>query len=236
MDSQTLIPRTVELGPGVSARVVAAARVSFANTDIAALRPTLQAFFKTISVAILKQVDELTMISLEALRQAILKFGITAEHQVGWGVVANPSRLGRSRMFDAIVKFREQGAWSVTPHFIPHSLLHSMSGLLSQALGITGPNMGVGGVPDSQEDLCVSMASWIAGRDTTGGWLIWAEWLNPELAEAQVFAVEQCECEDPSLGARAQTEFSEHERQAKDVFAHPIGWKALQQVFNGVNQ
>ncbi len=42
-------------------------------------------------------------------------------------------------------RFRSEGVWGVSPHLIPHYALHSPAGTLSLALGIHGPNLGVGG-------------------------------------------------------------------------------------------
>ncbi|WP_020470266.1 hypothetical protein [Zavarzinella formosa] len=171
------MPTVVNLAPGVPVRVAAVGRVICPVSEIPSLRAPLQQFFgDKISVSILKQADELTLFSLAALRSAIIQYGITKEQQAGWGVAANPCLPGRNRMKDSLEKYHAQGAWSVSPHYIPHCLLHSLSGLLSQALGINGPNMGIGGVPGTQEDVCLGMASWIAGGDVTGGWMVWANW------------------------------------------------------------
>ena len=211
MQTPVPLPAVVRLAPGVSARVVAVARVTRAGADIAALRGPLQQFFgNTVSVGILKQCDDLVLLSLTALRDAITAFGITPERQAGWGVVANPRRAGQARMTETITKFLTNGAWSVSPHVIPHCLLHSLSGILSQALALNGPNMGVGGVPDTEEDVCLGMAAWLAGEDATGGWMVWAGWQNdnPEgpdaVGEALVAAVEYTgEPADGETGWRA---------------------------------
>ena len=220
MDAPSPEPVLLSLAPGVSVRVVAAGRVACPVAEIPNLRAPLQQFFgDKISVSILKQADELTLFSLTALRSAIIRHQLTAEQQAGWGVAANPCLPGRLRMADTIAKYHEQGAWSVTPHFIPHCLLHSLSGLLSQALALNGPNMGIGGVPGTEEDVCLGMASWIAGGDVTGGWMIWANWRDDISSGPDIIG------EALVLGVVPADEAAPGE----------TGWKAISRVFAGVS-
>ena len=89
-----------------------------------------------------------------------------------WGVVASPSYPGRRRLAEIIAKFRADGPWTVTPHYIPHAILHSMPGLLTQALRLHGPAVGVGGTPGAEDDVLRAAAAWLAGGDLPGVWLV----------------------------------------------------------------
>jgi hypothetical protein len=97
-------------------------------------------------------------------------------------------------MVDTLTRFREKGAWGVTPHFIPHSLLHSGAGLLGQAFGLHGPGAGVAGTPGAEGDVLRAAAAWLAGGDLPGAWLVWSWWACESLvpgppAEALAAAV-----------------------------------------------
>jgi hypothetical protein len=170
----------VELAGGVTARVVAAARVRMPGQDLPGLRDRLAAAFPTtLGTGTLKQCDELTLVAIEAVRRATATVpGPTAE----WGVAAGVRTPGRRRMTDTLARFRDKGAWGVTPHFIPHSLLHSAAGLVGQAFGLHGPAAGVGGTPGSEADVLRAAAAWLAGGDLPGAWLVWAGWATESLA------------------------------------------------------
>ena len=62
-----------------------------------------------------------------------------------WGILAASRFLGRSSLVVALDRFRSEGVWGVSPHLIPHYALHSPAGTLSLALGVHGPNLGIGG-------------------------------------------------------------------------------------------
>lgn len=220
MDTPIHEPVLLSLAPGVAVRVVAIGRIVSPVAELAASRPSLQQFFgEKISSSILKQADELTLLSLAALRNAITEYKLTPEQQAGWGVAANPCMPGRLRMPDTLSKFHEQGAWAVTPHFIPHCLLHSLSGLLSQALGLNGPNMGIGGVPGTEEDICLGMASWIMGGDVAGGWMVWAFWRDDLAADGNYVG------EAIVLGVVPSAEPAKPE----------TGWNAVRRLIDGVS-
>ncbi|HJZ57318.1 MAG TPA: hypothetical protein VKE74_20285, partial [Gemmataceae bacterium] len=65
------VSKLVELAPGVTARLVAAASVLIASEDLPGLRDRLAtAFPTTLGVGTLKQCDELTLVAIEAVRRA----------------------------------------------------------------------------------------------------------------------------------------------------------------------
>ena len=98
-----------------------------------------------ISTSSLRQSDEQTIAALKAIGEAIADSPLQDQSLTDWGVIAAPRFLGRVMMGQVLPKFRQEGAWGVSPHLIPHRSLHSMSGTLSQVLGMRGPNFGVGG-------------------------------------------------------------------------------------------
>jgi hypothetical protein len=157
------------LAPGVAARVVAIGHIRISPADLPTLRQSLAGTFSaTLSSSTLKQADDQTVAALAAMLRASAQTVGTDE----WGVVACPCYPGRKRLTEIIAKFRADGPWSVTPHYIPHALLHSMPGLLTQALKLHGPAVGVGGTPGADGDALCAAAAWLAGGDAPGVWLV----------------------------------------------------------------
>src|SRR5262249_9693054 len=88
--------------------------------------------------------------------------------------------LGRASTAAVIQRFAQEGAWGVSPHHIPHRSLHSLSGTVSQALEIHGPNYGVGGGPNSAAEVLLAAAAMLADRKVPGVWVVLTGW-DPEL-------------------------------------------------------
>jgi hypothetical protein len=128
----------------------------------------------------LKHSDEQTVCGLAAVFQAI------HEHQLGdtdfsnWGVLAGPLFLGRNTVGAALARFAAEGAWGVSPHLIPHRSLHSLSGTVSHALKIHGPNYGVGGGPGAVSEALLNAAALLHGQRLPGVWLVLTQ-MDPEL-------------------------------------------------------
>jgi hypothetical protein len=102
-----------------------------------------------LPVGFLKQSDEQTVACLAAIFEALAQAGMPADSLDDWGVLASPRFLSRSVLAGALSRFKEEGAWGVSPHLIPHRSLHSLSGTLSHALKMHGPNFGVGEVGEA---------------------------------------------------------------------------------------
>jgi hypothetical protein len=128
----------------------------------------------------LKHADEQTVVGLCAVYRAIHEAGLSATCFRDWGIVAAPRFLGRSTMAAAVQRFAVEGAWGVSPHLIPHRSLHSVSGTISQALKIHGPNFGVG---ESAEILLAATAL-LHGKRLPGVWVV-LTCLEPELPPDQ---------------------------------------------------
>lgn len=131
-------------------------------------------------VSFLKHADEQTVVGLCAVYQAIHKGGLQKTCFCDWGVVAAPRFLGRPAMAAALQRFAVEGAWGVSPHLIPHRSLHSLSGTISQALKIHGPNFGAGGGPNAPTEALLAATALLVGRRLPGVWVV-LTCLDPEL-------------------------------------------------------
>jgi hypothetical protein len=119
----------------------------------------------------LKHVDEQTLVGLAAVFQAIQAYGLDIDFR-DWGVLGAPRFLGRPTMAVALERFLAEGAWGVSPHLIPHRSLHSLSGTVSQALKIHGPNFGVGGGPGGAAEGVLAAAALLVRKQLPGVWLV----------------------------------------------------------------
>lgn len=183
------MPPIVTLELGVCATLWGAARCVLTDAQLSTCREPLSKAFPALSTSTLKQADEQTLTALMAIHQ--LRQGSSLPTEATWGVLACPQRPGRKRLTETLTKFRTQGAWSTSPHVIPHTLLHSISGLISQALGTHGPNLGVGGVPGAEDQVLTAATAWLGGNDAQGVWLIWVQPRSGDGCEARVALVER---------------------------------------------
>ncbi len=129
--------------------------------------------------SLLKHADEQTVAGLCAVYQAIVRAGWQGACFRDWGVVAAPRFLGRPAMVAALQRFAAEGAWGVSPHLIPHRSLHSVSGTISQALQIHGPNFGVGGGPGGPLEGLLAATALLIGKQLPGVWMV-LTCLSPE--------------------------------------------------------
>jgi hypothetical protein len=130
-----------------------------------------------VPASLLKHADEQTLVSLAAVLRALPR--LNGAPLTDWGVLAAPRFVGRQMFILALQKFCEEGAWGVSPHLIPHRSLHSISGTISQALKIHGPNYGVGNGPAGASEGVLAAAALVAGGDLPGVWLVLSGW-SPE--------------------------------------------------------
>ena len=132
-----------------------------------------------LPASFLKHADEQTVAGLCSVYQAIDRAGLQACCFRDWGVVAGPRFLGRPTMAAALQRFAAEGAWGVSPHLIPHRSLHSISGTVSQALRIHGPNFGVGGGPGGTIEVLLAATALLEGKRLPGVWMV-LTCLDPE--------------------------------------------------------
>lgn len=128
----------------------------------------------------LKHADEQTVAGLCAVYQAIQNGDLHTTDFRDWGVLAAPRFLGRPAMAAALQRFAAEGAWGVSPHLIPHRSLHSISGTVSQALKIHGPNFGVGGGPAGSVEVLLAATALLERKHLPGVWVV-LTCLDPEL-------------------------------------------------------
>jgi hypothetical protein len=130
--------------------------------------------------AFLKHADEQTVLGLAAVYHAIHDHHLNPPF-TAWAVLAAPRFLGRPTMAAALQRFAAEGAWGVSPHLIPHRSLHAMSGTVSQALKIHGPNFGVGGGPCAAAEVLLAAAALLERQNVPGVWVVLSG-LDPESA------------------------------------------------------
>ncbi|MCI0460581.1 MAG: hypothetical protein L0Z62_26810 [Gemmataceae bacterium] len=125
-----------------------------------------------LAPTLLKNADEQTVAGLAAVSEAVRASGLRGHELSGWGVVAAPRFLGRSVMGHVLHRFREEGAWGISPHIIPHRSLHAVSGTVSQILKLHGPNIGVGGGPGAESEALLTAAALLSDGMLPGVWVI----------------------------------------------------------------
>ncbi|MCE9531423.1 MAG: hypothetical protein K8T89_09930 [Planctomycetes bacterium] len=148
----------------------------------------------------LKLVDDQSLVALLAMRRALDEANGSIPDLADWGLVAAPRTLGRRKIADAIGKYRSQGAWSISPHLIPHVSLHSLAGLLSQGLRLHGPNFGAGGPKGSEAEAVRAAVALLVGEELPGVWIVFTGWDRELLVEGDGV------CQAAVLGIRTQGE------------------------------
>jgi hypothetical protein len=126
----------------------------------------------------LKHADEQTVAALAAVAAA-LRDGALPGPFTDWGAVAGPRFAGRTMVTWQVPRFLAEGAWGVSPHAIPHHSLHAVSGTLSQALKLRGPNFGAGGGPGADVEALLAAVALVEGMGLPGVWLACTR-LTPE--------------------------------------------------------
>jgi hypothetical protein len=125
-----------------------------------------------LPAAFWKHADEQTVVGLTAVFDAIRQHQLDPGSFSDWGILAAPRFLGRAALAVALNRFTLEGAWGISPHLIPHRSLHSISGTVSQALKIQGPNFGVGGGPNAAGEALLVAGGMIADERLPGVWVI----------------------------------------------------------------
>jgi hypothetical protein len=121
----------------------------------------------------LKHVDDQTVVGLSAIYHASAGHGLQDVCLAEWGVLAAPRFLARALMIPNLRRFVAEGAWGVSPHMIPHRSLHSLSGTLSHALKMHGPNFGVGGGHQGAIEVLPVAAAMLQRQRLPGLWVVW---------------------------------------------------------------
>jgi hypothetical protein len=160
--------------------VVAVGQVSAGPTEIASLRRQPDATGRVqFSPPFLKHSDEQTVVGLAALFRAVDSGNLSIADMSLWGVVAAPRHMGRVATAAILERTFREGALAASPLIIPHRSLHAVSGTITQALGIQGPNFGVGGGPGNLAEGFLVALTLLSDAQLPGLWLVLTEW-NPE--------------------------------------------------------
>jgi hypothetical protein len=154
-----------------------------------------------LSSGFLKHAEEQSIAALAAVFQAIKQNGMEADSFTNWLVIGAPRFVGRSGVSIALEKFKAEGAWGVSPHLIPHRSLHSISGAISQALKIHGPNFGVGGGRSAADEALLLAVSLVDPKSTPGVWVVMTGW-NPEPDLTKAMTEQDAVCNGLALALR----------------------------------
>jgi hypothetical protein len=139
----------------------------------------------TLEFQVLKHADEHTVLALSAMLKGLAGFPPEA-HFRDWGVVAAPRWPGRLAIAGSLEKYHSDGARGVSPLLIPNLCLHSLSGTVSLAFRMRGPNFGVGGGLASVPDGLLAGLNVQLEHRPPGTWVLFTEWdLEPGQIGAQ---------------------------------------------------
>lgn len=169
MPAVSATPPRGSISTGLSARATSRAD----SAQLAALRkdPSLPSGH-SLAPGFLKNSDDQTVLALATVSRAMRALKQPAEHWHDWGVVAGANLYGRAGTFKGLLDFRRDGAWGISPHLIPHHSLHAVSGTISLALHIHGPNFGVGGGPGAVAEAFLAAANLISENNVPGLWVV----------------------------------------------------------------
>jgi hypothetical protein len=153
-----------------------------------------------LPASFLKHADDQTVAGIGAVLRAIDTCGLGGTSFRDWGAVAASRFMGRTSLAGALLKYKAEGAWGLSPHLIPHRSLHSLSGTISQALKIHGPNFGTGGGPGGAADALLTAAALLDGGTVPGVWVVLTGW-QPEPASDEKGQVltPNCVCDAVAL-------------------------------------
>jgi hypothetical protein len=126
----------------------------------------------SLPASFLKHAEDQTIAALQTMLRALEAARLDPGGLSNWGVVAAPTFLGRFPLAHALVRYGQEGAWGVSPHLIPHHSLHGLSGTISQALKMHGPNFGINDGPGGDRDAFLLAASLLAEGTLPGLWLV----------------------------------------------------------------
>jgi hypothetical protein len=163
----------VKRGGAVALGLCGWATAQATAADLAALRgnPGLPND-RALTPGFLKNSDDQTVLALAVISAAIHSLARPTDAYRDWGVVAAANLFGRAGTLRGLLNFRKDGAWGITPHMIPHHSLHAVSGTISQALQIHGPNFGIGGGPNAAAEAMLTAATLISEDDLPGLWVV----------------------------------------------------------------
>lgn len=154
---------------GMTFGLLAYASVEAGPDELPALRQNPGAFGgQAIPANQLKHVDDQTVLAVAAALRLAADPAVAERDLTDWATLAAPRFLGRANLAGQFAKFKAEGAWSMSPHAVPHRCLHSVSGTLSQLLKLRGPNFGCGGGPSGDSEAFLAAAALLACEPIPG--------------------------------------------------------------------
>jgi hypothetical protein len=189
------------LQPAVCCDLVGHAAVRATQEAIAALRRAPgPGPGERLPVSFLKHADEQSVVALAAVLRAVAEHGLGSIPFGDWGILAAPRFIGRVALAGAIHRYAAEGAWGISPHLIPHRSLHAISGTISQALKIHGPNFGVGGGPHAAGEVMLAAAALLGTRPLPGLWVVLTGWDPEPIPDRDGKTATACLCGGVALG------------------------------------
>jgi hypothetical protein len=148
---------------------------------------------------LLNHADDQTVVALAAVLRAIANFQLEQQDFRNWGVVGSPRFAGRQSFNVSLDKFQRQGPLSVSPLVIPFLSLHAVSSLISLALHIHGPAIGVGGGDGEFVQALLMGLALQQDQDLPGVWVIATGWNPDPVTECGGAAEAQPVCQAAAL-------------------------------------
>ncbi|MBV9124215.1 MAG: hypothetical protein JO112_12730 [Planctomycetes bacterium] len=218
MTSTRTLPESLA-GCGVSCAVAAQGSFQAPAEAIKTLRQKLEVIpGEPLAPSFLKHLEEQTLVGLEALGQAIRVHGLSPSSFLNWGVLAAPRFLGRATLAFYLQRYAVEGAWGMSPHFIPHRTLHSVSGAVSLALHLHGPNFGIDGGPGAASQSLLAAVAMLGKGGLPGLWLLLTGWDREPLSKPSATSAGESPSERPPICQAV----------ALALVPVPPGWTGLQ--------
>lgn len=167
----------------------------------------------------LRHCDEQTVLGIHAVLAAIASLPAERRAYERHGVVAASCQVGRLVTALSLAQIRPKGSVSISPHIVPQCSLHSVAGAVSVALGMHGPNVGIGGGPDAVAEglfAAISLVRPGGGADADGVWLIASDWAEEPAVDATGAAIGDPVCRaiallvEPAAAEAAALELAIH--------------------------
>ena len=160
----------------------------------------------TFQPTILRNADDQTVVALAAVYGTLRQLEYDDPHYLeNWGILVASRFLGRSSLVIALQRYRSDGVWGVSPHLTPHYALHSPAGTLSIALGVHGPNLGVGGGPGTELEGMITALTWLEAGIAPGLWLVFSGWTPEFVPDQDGEPSAHCECQALALALARST-------------------------------
>lgn len=188
------------------ASVSAVASASISYPELQAMRKTPPRFGDVVVQGhFLKHADEQAIVALEAIRLACERSPqLDVRTQSRWAVVSAPRYIGRMAAAQIVSRFDRSGTTGVPTHAGAHYSLNSVSGVVGIAMGIRGPNLGVGGGPATILEGLIASLTLFDTAVVPGVWLTLTGWSHEPLPDPEGKVADRCVCHGVALALQPQ--------------------------------